>query len=208
MQYKDGFLTAEIHFSTGGSMTLDEQLERYIPFNEQEEKDRDEIRRWLKRDPADIYTRKNTAAHISASAWVVSPDRQKVLMAYHNIYESWAWLGGHADGETDLLKVAVKEVKEESGIDDVRPLDEDIFSVEVLSVDGHIKNGEYVSTHVHLNITYLLEADPSLPLHHKADENKAVSWIARDDVYRMCSEKWFNDHIYSKLTEKVKERYG
>ena len=208
MQCNDGFRTAEIHFSTGGSMTLDEQLERYIPFNEQEEKDREEIRHWLKRDPVDIYTRKNTAAHISASAWVVSPDRQKVLMAYHNIYESWAWLGGHADGETDLLKVALKEVKEESGIADVRPISEDIFSLEVLSVDGHIKNGEYVSTHVHLNITYLLEADPSQPLHHKPDENTAVSWFGREEVYEMCSEKWFNENIYSKLNAKVEERYG
>lgn len=53
---------------------------------------------------------------MTASAWVVNKDRSKVLMIYHNIYNSWSWLGGHADGETDLLAVAIREVREEAGI--------------------------------------------------------------------------------------------
>ena len=62
-----------------------------------------------------ILTRDNKCYHFTSSAWVVSPDFKKVLMVYHNIYNSWSWMGGHADGESDLLKVAIKEVKEESG---------------------------------------------------------------------------------------------
>ena len=64
---------------------------------------------------------------MTASAWVVNRERTKVLMVYHNIYNSWSWLGGHADGETDLLSVAVREVKEEAGISNVRPVSEEIF---------------------------------------------------------------------------------
>ncbi len=90
---------------------------------------------------------------------VVNKDRSKVLMVYHNIYNSWSWMGGHADGETDLLSVAIREVKEEAGISNVRPVSEEIFSLESLTVDGHVKKGNYVSSHLHLNITYLLEAD-------------------------------------------------
>ena len=101
-----------------------EKLKKYQPYNEQEEKDVKEIIRRLE-SGEELFLRDNASAHFTASAWVVSPDRKKVLMAYHNIYDSWAWLGGHADGEHDLLKVAIKEVKEESGLD-VKPISQDI----------------------------------------------------------------------------------
>lgn len=96
---------------------------------------------------------------MTASAWVVNKDRSKILLAYHNIYDSWAWLGGHADGEKDLLKVVLKEVAEESGVKNIKPVSEDILSVEILTVDGHEKKGVYVPSHLHLNVTYLIEAD-------------------------------------------------
>ena len=82
-------------------------------------------------------------------------------MAYHRLYDSWAWLGGHADGDRDLLAVALREVREESGLAEVHPVSEDLYSLEILTVDGHEKHGRYVSSHLHLNVTYLLEADPS-----------------------------------------------
>lgn len=128
------------------------QIENYPPFNEQEEKDKALILGWI-RNNENAFSRENTVAHITASAWVVNKDRSKVLMVYHNIYNSWSWLGGHADGETDLLSVAIREVKEEAGISNVRPVSEEIFSLESLTVDGHVKKGNYVSSHLHLNIT-------------------------------------------------------
>ena len=139
---------------------LRQQLIAYRPWNEQEERDREELLRRLD-SHEDLYTRANTAAHFTASAWVVSPDRKQVLMAYHRLYDSWAWLGGHADGDRDLLAVALREVREESGLTEVRPVSEDLYSLEILTVDGHEKHGRYVSSHLHLNVTYLLEADPS-----------------------------------------------
>lgn len=91
-------------------------IERYCPFNEQEEKDKALILNWIKTND-NAFSRENAVAHMTASAWVVNKDRSKVLMVYHNIYHSWSWLGGHADGETDLLAVAIREVKrkQESG---------------------------------------------------------------------------------------------
>ena len=114
------------------------QIENYPPFNEQEEKDKALILGWI-RNNENAFSRENTVAHITASAWVVNKDRSKVLMVYHNIYNSWSWLGGHADEETDLLSVAIREVKEEAGISNVRPVSEEIFSLESLTVDGHVK---------------------------------------------------------------------
>lgn len=183
-------------------MNLKEQLARYIPYNEQEEKDRTLILAMLETE-SDLFTRENRTAHLTASAWVVSEDHRKVLMAYHNLYDSWAWLGGHADGDHDLLGVAVREVKEESGLQQVAPVSEEIFSVEVLTVDGHVKKGEYVSSHLHLNVTYLLSADDTEAVHNKPDENKAVAWFDPEEVYVRSSEPWFIEHIYRKLNQKM-----
>ena len=175
------------------------QIENYPPFNEQEEKDKALILGWISNNE-NAFSRENTVAHITTSAWVVNKDRSKVLMVYHNIYNSWSWLGGHADGETDLLSVAIREVKEEAGISNVRP---EIFSLESLTVDGHVKKGNYVSSHLHLNITYLLEADSEEQVSVKADENSGVMWFSPEDALEKSTEPWFVVHIYSKLIKKM-----
>lgn len=183
-------------------MTLLEELEQYRPWNEQEERDRTELLRRL-RSGEDLYTRDNSAGHLTASAWVVSPDRRQVLMAYHNIYDSWSWLGGHADGDHDLLAVALREVREESGLTAVRPVSRSIYSVEILTVDGHEKRGAYVSSHLHLNVTYLLEADPADPVRCKPDENSRVGWFGLEEAVAASSEPWFRERVYRKLNEKL-----
>lgn len=185
-------------------MKLINELREYIPFNEQEEKDLELILYALQNEP-DIFSRKNSLAHMTASAWVVNRDRTKVLMVYHNIYHSWSWLGGHADGMEDLLSVALKEVREESGVTSVKPVSEKIFSVESLTVDGHVKRGAYVSSHLHLNVTYLLEADEEEDIFIKPDENSGVSWFPLEKSVEASSEIWFCQHVYSKLLDKMKE---
>ena len=184
-------------------VTLLEELEAYRPWNDQEERDRAELLRRLRSGEA-LYTRDNAAGHLTASAWVVSPDLTQVLMAYHNLYDSWSWLGGHADGETDLLAVAIREVKEEAGIRHVQPVSKEIFSLESLTVDGHVKRGCYVSSHLHLNVTYLLEADSEEVVAIKADENSGVAWFTPEEALVKSTEPWFVEHVYAKLLEKMK----
>lgn len=184
-------------------MRLQEQLQHYQPFNEQEAKDKELILSYMAKFP-DIFTRENELAHMTASAWVVNKTRDKVLMVYHNIYNSWSWLGGHADGEENLLSVALKEVREESGIHAVTAVMDDIFSVEVLTVDGHVKRGSYVSSHLHLNVTYLIEADEEELLVVKPDENSAVQWFSPEGAIEASTEEWFKERIYSKLVAKMK----
>ena len=183
-------------------MTIMEELERYQPWNEQEERDRLVLLELL-RAGWNLWTRENLVAHLTASAWVVSPDRRKVLMAYHNLYNSWSWLGGHADGERDLLAVALREVREESGLAVVQPVRRDLFSLEALTVEGHEKRGAYVPSHLHLNVTYLLEADDSQPLRVKPDENQAVAWFEKEEAVAASSEPWFRERIYRKLNDKL-----
>ncbi len=183
-------------------MDLLRELEQYVPWNGQEARDREEFLRRL-RAGGDLYARENPAAHLTVSAWMVSADRRQVLMAYHNLYGSWAWLGGHADGERDLLSAALREVREESGLERVRPVSEDIYSLEILAVNGHEKRGQYVPSHLHLNVTYLLEADPAEPVHCKPDENSRVGWFSPEEAVAASSEPWFQERIYKKLNAKL-----
>ncbi|MCD5543097.1 NUDIX hydrolase [Lactobacillus delbrueckii] len=184
-------------------MTLLTDLKNYQPFNEQEAADVKEMIYRLETGE-ELFLRSNLAEHFTPSAWVVNPARDKALMAYHRIYDSWAWLGGHADGDQDLLHVALKEVAEESGVK-ATPVTDQIYSVEILTVDGHERKGKYVPSHLHLNVTYLLEADDSLPIRPKEDENKAVAWFGLDEALEKSTEPWFVDRIYSKLNAKLKD---
>lgn len=183
---------------------LIEKIKAYHPFNEQEEMDKALLLNWIA-TRENAFSRDNTVAHMTASAWVVNKDRSKVLMVYHNIYNSWSWLGGHADGETDLLAVAIREVKEEAGIFNVRPVSEEIFSLESLTVDGHVKRGKYVSSHLHLNVTYLLEADSEEQVSVKEDENSGVAWFTPEEALKKSTEPWFVERVYGKLVEKMKK---
>lgn len=185
-------------------MNMREKIELYKPFNEQEERDKELILEYMAENP-NIFLRESRLAHMTASAWIVNKERTKVLMVYHNIYNSWSWLGGHADGETDLLKVALREAREESGLRNVHPVSEDIYSLESLTVDGHMKKENYVSSHLHLNVTYLLEADEEEALSIKPDENSGLAWFGLEEAIEASTEEWFKENVYSKLNDKLKK---
>ena len=90
-------------------------IERYVPWDEREAADRVLMLRAID-ELEDPLFRENPIAHFTASAWIVNPPRDRVLMVWHNIYRTWSWTGGHADGESDLLAVAMREAREETGI--------------------------------------------------------------------------------------------
>ena len=184
-------------------MSIIEEIQNYIPGCEQEDKDKALILYFLVAY-SDAFSRENKLGHMTASAWVLSPDRQKVVMCYHNIYKSWSWTGGHADGDTDLLAVAMREVEEETGLK-THPVTDGIFSLECLTVNGHIKNGEYVSSHLHMNVTYLLQAEDG-ELRSKADENSAVKWFAPTEALAVSTEPWMVERVYRKLAARS-EKY-
>lgn len=177
---------------------------RYEPVNEQERVDKARILSFLDTAP-DAFLRSNLTAHMTASSWLVNADGSRVLMIYHRIYDSWSWTGGHADGEEDLLAVAMREAREETGVKTLRQLGEGIFSLEVLTVDGHEKRGEYVPSHLHMNVTYLLQADESEPLRVCEDENSGVAWFSTEEALKASTEPWFVERIYKKLIEKTKK---
>ena len=123
-------------------------------------------------------------------------------MVYHNLYHSWSWTGGHADGDRDLLAVAMREVTEETGLQRLELLHPGIFSLECLTVDGHEKRGQYVPSHIHMNVTYLLGAMDH-ELRQKPDENSGVAWFTPEEALKASTEPWMVQRVYSKLTQRA-----
>ena len=183
-------------------MRLASEIEKYIPVNEQEENDKKVILDYMKKN-LDCFTRENQIAHFTTSIWTVNKERTKTLMVYHKIYDSWSWIGGHADGEEDLAKVALRELKEETGVDYAVLVSKDIFSLEILTVDGHMKKGKYVPSHLHFNVTYLAEAEEGQMLTVNEEENKGVKWFSFEDAIKASSEPWMVERVYKKLIGKM-----
>lgn len=181
------------------------QIENYIPCNEQEACDKEQMLRFMRSNP-DCFERKNEIGHFTASVWVVDRNREKTLMVYHNLYDSWSWIGGHADGEEDLCAVALRELCEETGVKHARLITSEIFSLETLTVDGHIKRGKYVPCHLHFNVTYLAEADEKEMLVINETENKGVKWWTFEEALAASTEPWMVEHIYKKLIGKSESR--
>lgn len=176
----------------------------FSPFNEQETADKRVILQAL--DDVPGCFERSAQAHMACSIWVVDPTRTQTLLVYHNIYDSWSWIGGHADGECDLAAVALRELGEETGVEHARLVPcgpGGIYSLEVLTVNGHEKRGAYVSSHLHLNVTYLAIADPTEHIRIKPDENSGVRWVPLEDAIRLSTEPWIRERVYRKLIDKM-----
>ena len=183
-------------------MNLLKQIENYMPVNEQEENDKKVMLDYMKQN-SDYLMRENKVAHFTTSIWTVNKERTKTLMVYHKIYDSWSWIGGHADGEEDLASVALRELREETGVDNAALVSKNIFSLEILTVDGHMKKGKYVPSHLHFNVTFLAEAEESQKLVINEKENKGVEWFSFDEALKVSKEPWMIERIYKKLIEKM-----
>ena len=167
-------------------MSLYHEIQNYTPVNQQEEQDQKLFLKYME-NCSDYLDRENQIAHFTASIWTINPERTKTLMVYHNIYDSWSWIGGHADGMEDLRSVAMRELQEETGVR-----------------DAALRRGLYVPSHLHLNVTYLAEAREQEALIVNADENQAVKWWSFEDALRVPNEPWMITHVYKKLIEKCK----
>lgn len=173
----------------------------------QEAGDKAVILEYARAHPQTILTRENKIAHITSSGFILSPGLDKALMAHHNIYKTWAWTGGHADGDGDLLAVALREAAEETGAQGIRPLTADLLSLDILPVWGHEKRGAYVSAHLHLSAAYVLIAPEDCPLHARPGENSAVKWIPLEEIAAHSGEPELIA-VYGKLIARARSIGG
>ncbi len=129
----------------------------------------------------DCFYRELHPAHVTGSAWVVSPDRQRVLMMHHKKHDQWFQPGGHADGDSDILRVALKEAEEETGLDvaHISVLHPEIFDVDIHAIPA--VGGE--PPHEHIDVRFLFEVDDTIPVPGN-DESHQVLWVSLFELSR------------------------
>lgn len=180
-----------------------ERLAAYTPETEQERRDRNEILLAAEQYGTQLLYRSHAESHFTCSGFVMNPAMDQVLMVYHRIYDSFAWTGGHADGSSDFLWTAVREAKEETGIQKPYPLTGAILSLDILPVKAHQKKGAPVPAHQHYNVTYGIIADQKETLRIQPDENTAVQWIPVEQLPEICKEPHMLP-VYEKVIHRMR----
>ena len=160
-------------------------IKQYTSDIEQEMFDKKRILEAYDKYKDELFYRKCEMMHFTSSSMIINKNRDKVLMVYHNIYDSYSWTGGHNDGDVDFMNVALKEAKEETSLSELKVLGNGPCSIEVLTVKPHIKRGKYVGGH--LNVSFLFEADENAYVHIKEDENSRIKWIPIKDLEKNIS---------------------
>lgn len=132
----------------------------------------------------DCFERSCLTGHLTGSAWIVDAARTRTLLTHHRKLDKWLQLGGHADGETNMLEVALKEAREEGGIAGLKPAGSDVFDV-----DRHwIPERKGVPGHWHYDVRFLIEADPNEPL-VISDESHDLAWVELSRVTALNPEE-------------------
>jgi 8-oxo-dGTP pyrophosphatase MutT (NUDIX family) len=149
-------------------------LERYAPVDKDEIVYKEQILTFID-EHKDCFERTLQVGHITASCWLVSDDNSRALLTHHKKLNKWIQLGGHCDGESDVLAVALKEAQEESGISSIEPVSIEIFDIAVHINPAHKNEPE----HYHYDIRFLLKVVGNQDF-VVSDESHNLMWIDKD----------------------------
>ncbi len=175
---------------------LIKKLEAYNPEFEAEQEFRVRFLDFIKNNK-DCFERTLPEGHITGSAWIVNHDKTKFLMTHHQKLDRWLQLGGHADGDTDIINVATKEALEESGLHSVKLLSQEIFDIDIHTIPARKQDPE----HLHYDVRFLFEADEQESL-IVSNESKNLGWLTIDELQASCGE---NDSIF-RMAKKTRRK--
>lgn len=184
-------------------MDIKTQLLRFAPQTEEEAQARQKMLAAWEAHGKTLLYRQNEQAHFTASALLLNSAMDKTLMVHHHLFHTFTWTGGHADGEENLLYTAIREAREETGVQQVYPLSTEVLSLDILQVPAHNKKGKPIPAHVHYSVAYGLIVPEKQPVFAKPDENSAVRWIAMRDLRDYCAEPHML-LLYEKLYRRMK----
>ncbi len=168
-------------------------LERYLA-KHRDERDVAEKIMALVREHVDCFERSCRPGHITGSAWILSHDRQHCLLVHHRKLDRWLQPGGHADGQTHIVSVALREAQEETGLEalglpvegaEIVPLDIDVHQIP----ERRDASGSLIEdAHEHHDIRFLLIAAQGQEL-VLSDESHDLGWFTHDDVLNLTNEE-------------------
>jgi len=160
-----------------------DKLRDYQPYDQHERDMYETLVRFVATE-AKCFERGLQSGHITGSAWIIDHSHSRALLTHHFKLDRWLQLGGHADGDADILRVALREAHEESGLDDIKPLSQAIFDVDVHSIPARGMEPR----HLHYDVRFLLEADADAPL-VISSESKDLVWIPLMDIAQVTTER-------------------
>ncbi|MCS7025352.1 MAG: NUDIX hydrolase [Bryobacteraceae bacterium] len=132
----------------------------------------------------ECFERSLKIGHVTGSAWLVDLERTHVLLTHHQKLDKWLQLGGHADGDRDVLRVALREAQEESGLCSIRAVSDEIFDLDIHRIPARQNEPE----HWHYDVRFFCEADRNEPL-RLSSESKELRWVGLGDLPRLTSEE-------------------
>ncbi|MCP1382313.1 NUDIX hydrolase [Runella salmonicolor] len=153
-------------------------LRQHFPYDDKEQKMWRDTLQFVEQNP-DCFERWLQIGHVTGSAWIVDETQTSALLMHHRKLDKWFQPGGHADGESDILKVALKEAQEETGLEDIRILSTQIFDVDVHLIPANAKD----PAHYHYDIRFLFQSDSQKPLLIN-NESKDLAWVKLPDIQR------------------------
>ncbi len=162
--------------TTASRAALLGELRAYVPADAREASMRERLVAFVTAYP-DAFERALSIGHVTASAWIVDPARTRALLAHHRKLRKWLQLGGHADGDPDVRRAALREAREESGLSSLRLVSEAIYDLDVHRIPA--RPGE--PAHEHFDVRFAFEADPDEPLVVSA-ESHALAWVPLGDL--------------------------
>ena len=128
----------------------------------------------------DCFQRTNLLGHITGSAWIMNEAFDACLLMHHRKLGVWLQPGGHADGEWDVFKVALKEAQEETGILDFKAVSQDIFDVDIHAIPGRGLDPQ----HLHFDIRFLFQANSTTSLPSPNEESLALAWVPVEEALK------------------------
>lgn len=162
---------------------LIQRLNNYTITERHDFETRDRFVTFVESNPQ-CFERSLTIGHVTGSAWIVNPTRDRFLLTFHSKLNLWLQLGGHADGNSDILEVALREAREESGLDNIRCLSTEIFDLDIHRIPEH--NG--VAEHYHYDVRFLFEADDSQAL-VISEESHDLRWLTSSEIRQVTQEE-------------------
>lgn len=126
---------------------------------------------------SECFERTLASGHVTASGWIISNNKEEVLLMHHRKLDRWFQPGGHCDGDPDVVAVAKKEVEEETGLTHFALLQDGIFDVDIHLIPANTKD----AAHYHYDIRFVFEADPTEELIINIESND-VKWIPVSEV--------------------------
>jgi 8-oxo-dGTP pyrophosphatase MutT (NUDIX family) len=131
----------------------------------------------------DAFERTHIPGHITGSALVVSPDRSMTLLVHHIKLDKWLQPGGHADGDRDVARVALREANEETGHRGLAPVSNNIFDIDIHTIPAR----RDFPKHDHYDIRYLIEGSPEETI-VVSNESHDVKWVGLSEIERYTTE--------------------